>query len=158
MKPHTNERGFVALMSVIIISAILLVLVFTLGISSFLNRFDVLDTENKHISVALAEACASTAMLKLAQNPSYGTTPPLPAAGECVSVGDPCPAPSGSKTSKTCKVCSVVNSGGQSTINVRAMYNHTYSNVEAVVTLSGNNFMINSWKELPTGGAGCTVP
>lgn len=151
-----SGNGFIALMSVVIISAILLTLVFTLGVSSFFNRFDALDAENKRVSLGLAEACVNVAMINLAQDSTYSLATGGP--GTCVSVGDTCPAVVGAQTSKTCKICSVVTSAGQSTINVRAVYNQTYSNIATVVTLSGNNFTITSWNESPAGPAGCIVP
>lgn len=152
---RSTTSGFVALMSVVIISAILLTLVFTLGLSSFFNRFDALDAENKRISLGLAEACVNVAMLKIAQDFDYGTS--IPASGECVSVGDTCPAGAGAQTSKTCKICSVVTSAGQSAINVRAVYSQTYSNIVTGVILGGNNFTITSWTESPTGPTACIV-
>lgn len=143
-----GSRGFIALMSVIIISAILLVLMFTLGLSSFFNRFDVLDTENKRVSLGLAEACVNVAMVKIAQDPSYNPS------GECVSVSDTC----GPGAKKVCKICSV-GSTFPKTIDTRAVYNGAYSNVSvAVDNLGTGNFTVTSWSEVPTGPAGCTVP
>ena len=150
MKTHAHERGFVALMSVIIISAILLVLVFTLGVSSFLNRFDVLDTENKRVSVALAEACVNTAMIKIAQNPQYGISPALPAGGECVGVGGGV-CPSGPRT---CKICST-----SPDIVVRAVHNNAYTNLEVEGLIVGNNFSVSRWEEVgPNPVGSCTLP
>lgn len=155
IRPTTS--GFIALMSVIIISAILLVLVFTLGVSSFFNRFDALDAENKRISLGLAEACVNVAMLKIAQNPNYGTTPPLPAGGECVSVGDTCSA---AASKKVCKICTVTPVATfPKTIETRAVYNGAYTNLSVAVDNSvPGNFTVNAWSELPAGPAGCTVP
>src|ERR1043166_3984600 len=81
-----NQKGFVALMSVIIISAILLTLIFTLNLSSFFARYDALGGDNKRVSLGLAEACVEAAKLKIAQNAAY--TPA--AGGDCVSVYDTC--------------------------------------------------------------------
>src|SRR4051812_21214163 len=121
----TGERGFVALISVIIVSAILLVLLFTLGAASFLSRFSVLDSENKRISLALAEACANTAMIRISQNSQYGISPALPAGGDCVGVGGGVCPPSVSPTSKTCRICRT-----SPTILTRAVYNGAYTNLE----------------------------
>jgi hypothetical protein len=68
MKPH---RGFIALMSSIIISAILLVVVVAASITGFTTRFNMLDAEAKQQSAALADACLDILMLRLVQ----GTTP-----------------------------------------------------------------------------------
>jgi Tfp pilus assembly protein PilX len=83
-----NQRGFVALISVIIISAVLLFLMVTAAAIAFRGRFNTLDYENKKISVGLAEACVQTAMLKLAQSESYNP------ADELVTV----------ETGKICKI------------------------------------------------------
>jgi hypothetical protein len=150
---YAHKRGFVALISVIVISAVLLVLVFTLGIASFFNRFDTLDTESKRVSMALAEACASIAMLKLAQHPNY--TPM--SAGDCESVSDICGVRG---ATRICKICSVKQSiGGMYTIVTRSVFGSAYSNLQITGFLTAANFSVSSWRELavnpiPT----CTLP
>jgi len=150
---HAHHRGFVALMSVIIISAILLVLVFTLGVSSFFNRFNVLDAENKRVSLGLAEACVSVAMLKVAKDASYTVGAP----GECVSVGD---ASGVAAAKRVCKVCNVTAGASfPKTIETRAVYNGAYTNLRVTITNSiPGNFAITAWSELANGPAGCAVP
>ena len=145
MNTHTHESGFIALMSVIIMSAILLALLFTLGASSFLNRFDVLDVENKRISLGLAEACANRAMIKLAQNPGYAP----PAGGECVEVGGG-KCPSGPLI---CKICQ------SSPIIARAVHNNAYTNLEVDGSISGPNFAVSRWREVEVNTmVDCTLP
>jgi hypothetical protein len=147
-----DQKGFVAVVSVIIISMILLVLVVTLSTSSFFNRYNVYDSENKRVSLALAEACANTAMLKVAQDSGY--TPIT--AGECVSVSDSCPS-----GARVCKICSVSNTGGVYTIVARAVYgtNKTYSTVQVSGTLTTTNFAVTSWQELASNPVpACTLP
>ena len=71
-------------MSVIIISATLLVVVVTSGLLGFFSRFNALDAELKERSVSTADACADLALLQLAQNPSYqGGTFALNDLDEC---------------------------------------------------------------------------
>jgi len=148
----TNDRGFIALMSVIIISAILLVLVFTLGLSSFFNRFDTLDSENKRVSLGLAESCVNAAMLKIAQNPSY-----VPAvAGDCVSVGGTC---GGTDPQKVCKICSVTAVGSESTVVVRALYDHAYTNLRITFANVPGTYTVTHWTELAANSVpSCTLP
>ena len=55
---HTN-RGFIALMSTIIVSAILLVVVVAGSMTGFTTRFNMLDAEAKQRSQATADACVS---------------------------------------------------------------------------------------------------
>src|SRR3989344_8182821 len=73
--------GYIAIISTIIIS--LLLLLITLGVSStgFWGRLNISKTEFKEIGFALAEGCAETALLKLSQNQSY-------AGGETVMIGN----------------------------------------------------------------------
>ena len=62
-----RNKGFVALMSAIIISVILLLIITNLSLTAFYSRSDVLDSELKDRSSALAEACVDTAILKLVE-------------------------------------------------------------------------------------------
>ena len=57
MNNHTTERGFVALMSAVIISIVLVMLVMTVGMSSLFARMDSLGGESKVGSRLLAESC-----------------------------------------------------------------------------------------------------
>lgn len=124
-----NQQGFVALMSVIIISAVLLVMMVSAAGIAFRGRFSVLDYENKKIGVGLAEACAQVAMLKIAQNSQYG-------GGEDVVVeGD-----------KKCRICSVAGNNPY-IISARAAYRGTHTNLEVRAFPNGNNFNIDSWQE-----------
>lgn len=147
--PH---NGFIALMSVILMGAILLGIMFTLGASVFYARFSVLDSEHKRISLALAEACANTAMLKIAQSASY-----VPGAGgECVSVSDTCGV---AGAMRTCRICDVAQSAGVYTIRARAVYKGSYTTIEAKGTLGSTNFNVSSWTELGAyGGPPCPLP
>src|SRR3954466_8148875 len=95
MSIRSSQEGFVALISVIIISAILLTLVFMMNLSSFFARYDAYNEDSKRVSLGLAEACIEVAKLKLVQNAAYPST--LPATGQSVTVSG----------TQTCRVCSV---------------------------------------------------
>jgi hypothetical protein len=144
MKHSGHNRGFIALMSVIIISAILLMLVFSVGVSSFLNRFDALDIENKRVSLGLAEACVSVAMLRLALNPTtYG-------GGEVVTVDT-------SDAQRICKICSFSPGVSQPTVPIKAQYNGAYSNLSITMAVTGTHVAMTSWIERASNST-CTVP
>src|SRR4051812_38747998 len=81
MNNMQSPRGFVALMTVIIITAILLVLMCTMEFWSFFSRFDTLDAERMSASELLAESCVSRAVQHLAIDGSYSPA----VGGECVS-------------------------------------------------------------------------
>lgn len=140
MKNRPPHAGFVALMSVILVSAILLIIMFTLGTTSFFTRFDALDMEHKRISRELAEACASVGMLKFAEG-DYG--------GYESRILD------ASDTNMACAICRVTSSG---LIAARAAYKGAYTNLEIDLGNDGGAFFIRSARELPSGPAECAIP
>lgn len=141
---HQSEQGFVALISAIILMAILLVMVFAISSAGFFLRFNVLDNESKKTTLALAEACVGQAMMDLAN----GT-----ASAKTVAVG-----------SGSCKICTNPSGSNPKTILARAAnkegQSYSYSNVTAVVTQDAfNTFTINSWSEQSSySGPSCPVP
>ena len=76
-----NQKGYMALTSVIIMFAILVALVLTLSLSGFFNRSNVLDVYSKEKSLALAEGCAEEALLRLADDLNY-------AGGETIAISE----------------------------------------------------------------------
>lgn len=66
-----KNNGFIALITSIIISAVLLVVATNLSLTGFYARSNILDFELKEISFNLAEACVDTAILKIINNPAY---------------------------------------------------------------------------------------
>lgn len=133
-KNHANnEKGFVALMAAIVISLILITLTVTLNQSGFFTRSALLDAEYKERSAALAEACADTALLKLAGNPSYS-------GNEIIPIG-----------TDICKIRPTkldVPVAGQNTIETRAVFNEATTNLKIIADAS--DFSIVSWNELPS--------
>jgi hypothetical protein len=133
-----NQRGYIALMSAIVISGILIMLTFILSLTTMFARFNILDAEYKKKSLGLAEACADMALLKLAGNIDYV----LAAADHSLSVSaDPL------------DICDIVDIQpsipriGMITVKVRGVYQNSHSNIE-IKADSGNNLSINSWKEM----------
>lgn len=68
---HVQPQGFIALMSAIIISAILLLIATGGSLSGFYTRITSLNGEYKERTYALAEACVAETLLSLSQSPSY---------------------------------------------------------------------------------------
>ncbi len=66
-----SEQGFIALMSAIIISMLLIMLSLAVSMTGFFGRFNILDAEYKQRSLVLAEACADSSLLKLITIPDY---------------------------------------------------------------------------------------
>lgn len=71
---NKKNRGFVALITSVIISAVLLMVAINLSLTGFYARSNLLDFELKETSYHLAEACIDTAILKLINNPNYNPT------------------------------------------------------------------------------------
>ena len=70
---HKNREngGYIALISTIIISLILLGLTVNMSTAGFFVRFSSLDSEYKRVSLGLAESCAQVALLRLAKDFTY---------------------------------------------------------------------------------------
>jgi hypothetical protein len=73
---HTNERGFFALISVLIISSMLLGMTLSLGEAGIMRRFAVLLFEHKHTSEKRAETCVSYAQILVFNDPTFTITTP----------------------------------------------------------------------------------
>jgi hypothetical protein len=66
-----NPKGFIALMSAVVISAILLVVAVTGSLTGFLERGNSVNAELKERSASTADACVDYAFLQIANNASY---------------------------------------------------------------------------------------
>lgn len=140
--------GYIALISAIIISVLLLIITFAVSFSSFFARFNILDSEFKKVSSGLAEACVDTAILEIARE-----TPV--ADNTCVNVGDSCPA--GPKICKICQVTSLAGPG-QFEIKTRAAYKNSFTNFVVNVTRTATDVDVNSWEEAADyTGVACPV-
>lgn len=133
MSIHTTQHGYVALMSALIISVVLVILSVSISTAGFYSRFNVADSEYKQRSSALAEGCIDAALLRLAQNAAYA-----PDAGGDVITLD----------TDTCKIVSVSALAGQKIIQVQAVYNKAVTNFKIVV--DSNSFSLIFWEELST--------
>jgi hypothetical protein len=118
---YTSKRGFIALLSVIIISLLLLGLVATANTAGFFSRFSELDGEYKLGSYSLAEACVNVALLNLAQNYSYA-----PGNQQVMVDSDSCYIDSIATTATT---------GTRKTVLIKAhsAYKNTFTNLEVTV-------------------------
>jgi len=80
---NQSQRGFAALMAVIVISTMLISQVFVVAKEGLSVRLDVLSAEHKTISKILATSCVEVAIIKLNKNYFYLTS----VSGEIISVG-----------------------------------------------------------------------
>lgn len=132
-----NEKGYIALISVIIVAAILMVITFTLGFRSFMSRINILEAEFKERSIGLAEACMDTAIIRLQDDSDYTVSLP----GISVIVGD-----------ESCFIKSISNTWPK-IIRVQAKSPQSggkisYTNLEVTVSLVSEVVTVESWKEV----------
>lgn len=66
---NTSPRGFVALVSAVIFSLLLMMLVLSESSSAFWTRYNQTDNESKSASMALADSCMYKALLNYAEDP-----------------------------------------------------------------------------------------
>lgn len=66
---NTSSRGFIALISIIIMSVVLLASTLSLAQFGIASRYFVLDLENKNVSEKLAEACVHMARIHAYNDP-----------------------------------------------------------------------------------------
>ncbi len=127
-KNSKNNSGFIALMSAIIISVILLLITANLNLTGFYNRSNILDWELKEKSSALAEACADIILLRMAIDDSY-------TGGESVTVAG----------SDTCTIFSTTENNPR-TFRIQAKPSDYYTNLEVAVNVT--TLEIIRWKEI----------
>jgi hypothetical protein len=124
-----KDSGYIALMSAIIISIVLITVVSSVSVSGFFGRFNILDSEYKEISSGLAEACVEIAIIKLANDNSY-------VGGEVFPVG-----------AENCEIVSITLNPPDYTVKTQGIYNNAYTNLEVKLSNSGD-FAITLWKEV----------
>ena len=132
MTSEKNNSGFIALMSSIIISVILLLIAVTLSFTGLNIRFNILDSELKERSNALAEACVDMALLELVRDSNYQ-------GGETVTVSG----------SDTCIIKTINPIIDPVVIDTKAIFQQATTNLHIKVNKS--NLKVISWEEIPTG-------
>jgi hypothetical protein len=134
MKRNTANSGFIALISILIVSAVLLAT--TLGLAQFglANRFFIMHLEQKASSEKLAEGCVQMARIKIYNDPSFSVatsmTPFTIADGTCTIYA----------------ITPNTPSNGQSRIRARATSGESVTNLEVVVNTANGTFV--SWTEV----------
>ncbi len=137
MKSFKFQKGFVALMTVIIITAVLTATAFSLSYQSYFSRANSLYAEYKAKSAALAQGCLENAKLSLAQNPSFN-----PSSLELALSADP---------TDRCTIIGLSSdspSVGQTKIITSASFQKATTNYQAII--DSTNFSVLSQAELPS--------
>lgn len=139
MSSTNSQKGFIALISVIVLGFVLLITVLALGSRSLGTRFLLLDLERKNMSKSFAEGCVQVAIIKIVNDPKIVATPTTLEEWEYPKVG-----------SSHCYIYSVTpdnpTAPTQSTIKTTASSTNATTNLEVIWDISGER--ITSWKEV----------
>lgn len=125
---RTSSSGFIALMSAIIISFVLLTVATTAGLTGYFERTNILDSELKDRSVSAADACADQAFLILANDPSYTGLSVL--------------------TLNALDACRVQIGGGAPNIKIQATSSKAVTNL--YINYNTSTHAVAKWQEVPT--------
>ena len=124
---NNNQKGMVALLTIIIVSASTLIM----AISSSLLGMGELDlgytTGRAGETLVLADGCLEEALWKIKKNVSYSGESLVLSNGSCI--------------------INVASNGNDRTITVIGTVENYNKKIEVNLTLSGNQITINSWRE-----------
>jgi hypothetical protein len=115
----THQKGFVALITVLILSAVLMVGVVSLAQFGITARYSLLDLENKTKSENLANACVAVARIAVVNDPAFTAT------NKIVAVG-----------TETCTIESVTSVSGNKRVKVSAIVRGATTNYQVDINIS----------------------
>jgi hypothetical protein len=138
MNARERQRGFVALIAVLIISAMLVGFMTSVGMASFYARFDTLGSENKREALALAGSCINAGLLALATSTDPALYDP---AGQVITVGADARG-----DSMRCTIRDAIHEGATVTIRSYASVDDSFDTVSATVSLPPSPRIL-SWDE-----------
>jgi hypothetical protein len=128
-----EQKGYIALISAILISVSLLTMVIAVSFEGYFSRFNVLESEQKEISDYLAESCFNRAVIELTQDEDYDETP-------TVDVGD-----------EECTIVAIDDGTFPSNrlISVQGINGEAYTNLEIEIDLDSlPEVDVVSWVEV----------
>lgn len=125
-----ENKGYIAITSAVIISALLLTIAVAVSFTSYLSRFNVLSVYFKERSYALAEACAEKALLNLTLDNNY-------AGNESIAVS----------SEESCNILPIELLGNQKIIKTTASSSGVISNIRVRVIFPAP-LTIVSWEEV----------
>jgi len=123
-----KESGYIAVISAIIVMAIVVAVALTFSSSNFLGRFDTLFLEEKEIARFVAEGCIEYARLKLAEHASYG-------GNESKNIGP-----------YSCTILPIESAPGEKVIKATAAVQGKISNLKIII--NANNLNLISFEEI----------
>jgi hypothetical protein len=130
MEHHIPQSGFIALISVTLVSVILLGMTLSLSQFGIVSRVNLLSYEEKHTSKALAESCVHYAQIFIANDSEYTLSTP-----QDLPVGD-----------HTCTLVEVTKTGATHTIKTKGRAGDAATNL--IVEIRTEDGLLVSWKEV----------
>ncbi|MBY0310192.1 hypothetical protein K2Q16_03555 [Patescibacteria group bacterium] len=130
MKNHFAPRGFIALLTMIIISSVLLVTTLSLAQFGLTHRYFILDLEHKSVSTHLAEACVHIARVLIMNSQSDSLTFPHPFPVH----------------QEFCTIHLITRAGTTSAVETEGT--HEGISTHYSVTVDNNNGSFLSWEEI----------
>lgn len=131
-RAKTKAKGYIAFITVLVISAITVVIATTLLIISTDNATAVAEITNSIQARALADTCVEVAINKLKLNTAY-------TGNETVTVG----------TTGSCQILTITGSGNSNrVIQATSTLNNTTRKVVVTLTTVNPTTMISSWQEV----------
>lgn len=131
-KQTTKKRkGYIAIMTILIVSAVVLIMVITSVYISITQGMNSLLYSNYLESESLASACSEDALIKLKNNQSY-------AGNETINLGH-----------GQCQIYPIENLGGESrTIKTVGTVNQTTKKIKIQISQITPTIIITSWQEV----------
>jgi hypothetical protein len=130
-KIKSLKNGYIALMTMIIIGAIILISALSITFISLSQKTIMIDQSQKISSYYLANACANYALIKLQDDAGYG-------GNETVNVGN-----------YNCQVGQVLGSGNTNrTINTSSAVANHITSIQVVISQIKPKTLIASWQEI----------
>jgi hypothetical protein len=138
MTRNSRKRGFIALISAVVIGAVLIAMMTSVGLASFYARFDALGIENKQQATALAESCINSALLALAtsSDPTHYVV-----SNQSILVGV-----DSQGSAMTCVIKDLLQSGSNVTIDTYASSDDSFGAISITASLSPK-INITSWNQ-----------
>ena len=130
-RASSKTHGFIALISILIVSSVLLVTTLSLAERGIAHRFFLLKSEQKSMSEQLAEACIHIARIKAHNDPGYTIS-----VDETFLIGE-----------ETCSIHRVTQAGNETTMETTAQVGHAITNLRAVLNPTQGVFL--SWEAVP---------
>jgi len=128
MKKTVNQKGYIALIAVLIVLAVTLAIGLTLNILSIGETQAGLLKQQSAQSFTLADGCLQEAYLRIKRNNNY-------------------PGGSLNITEGSCTI-TVASQGPKRTITVESDINNIKRRFESEIRIVGNNIQVNYWQEL----------